>query len=92
MQSTYLVPLAIFIASSTICVAAHFLFAPLGHNLAYLFKTIGNYALLTLVVMFVFAVPQAKRVWVSLRLALPTIGSAEREISVNRFFHALHLL
>jgi len=92
MQSTYLVPLAIFFASSTICVAAHFLFAPLGQSLVYLLKTMGNYALLALVVGFVLAVPQAKSVWDSLRLALPVIGPAEREICVNRFFHALSLL
>jgi type II secretory pathway component PulF len=92
MRSTYLVPLGIFIGSSAICVAAHFMFAPLGHSLIYLVKTIADYVLLALVVMFVLAVPQAKRLWDRLRLALPTIGSAERDISINRFFHALHLL
>ena len=92
LRRTWLVPLMIFIACSMFTVAAYFYLLSFEAGLAYFFRTIRNYLVLAMVALVVAVLPGVKRYWDRLRLALPVIGEADREIAVNRFFHALHLL
>ena len=92
LRRTWLVPLMIFIACSAFTVAAYFYLESFEEGLTNLFRTIRNYLILALVALVVAVLPGVKRYWDRLRLALPVIGEADREIAVDRFFHALHLL
>lgn len=92
MRDTWLVPLCIIVAGSVFCSLAYFVFAPLSTALHYAADTILGYAVAALVVCVLFGLPRAKPILHGLRLAIPVVGSAERELALNRFFHAMSLL
>jgi type II secretory pathway component PulF len=51
-----------------------------------------TYAVAAVVVGTVLLVPQLKAVLDRVKLALPVVGPTERDLAVNRFFHALSLV
>ncbi|MFC1597533.1 hypothetical protein ACFL5Q_06310 [Planctomycetota bacterium] len=92
MRNTWLFPLVIVLAGSIVKMAAYAILAPPTETLAHLARTLTAYGLLAMVVAFVHLVPQARRVLDHMKLSLPVLGQAERELAVNRFFHSFNLL
>lgn len=91
-QNTWRVPLGVLLGGSVICGVAHLLLAPLPVTFAYILHTMGYYGVLAAFLAVAFWVPQAKRLVDGLKLVLPVIGPAERELAMSRFFHAMSLL
>lgn len=60
--------------------------------LAHLAGTAMFYSIVAIVVAFFLYVPDAKKIQDEVKLVLPVIGQAERELAMNRFFHAMSML
>lgn len=92
MRSLWLVPLVIFSVASILLIFAHFLLTPFFTAVKFLVRTVMRYAVAGAVVVLVLNVPQLRRLWEQLLLALPFVGPAARELAVNRFLHSLNLM
>lgn len=92
MRNTWLMPLCIMLAGSVVCAIGYALLAPLAATVAYVVRTLMFYALLAAAVWCVLCVPALRPIVDGMRLAIPGVGYAERELAVNRFFHAMSLL
>jgi type II secretory pathway component PulF len=91
-RNTWLVPLGIMLFGSAVCIVARLFRAPLSATIGYALETAEFYAVVAVVVVIVPRVPALDMVVAQLRLALPLIGPAERELAVNRFCHAMNML
>lgn len=91
-RNTWLVPLCIILFGSTFCIVAHLVFAPFSATIRYTIETIRSYAIVAAVVIAVRFVPWLNAIVARIRLTVPLIGPAERELAMNRFFHAMNLL
>jgi type II secretory pathway component PulF len=92
MRNLWLAPLAITLAGSAVGMAAHFCFAPVGVAVAFAARTLWGYVKLLAVIGLVYFAPPVKRLLDRLMLALPWISTIVRDLSVNRFFHAMNML
>ena len=92
MRNTWLAPLAIMLVGTAVCAAAHLMLASLGDALAYLAQAAKFYGTVAAILAIFVWVPQAKWIADALKLLLPAIGQAERELAMSRFFHAMNLL
>ncbi|HUY88056.1 MAG TPA: type II secretion system F family protein [Pirellulales bacterium] len=92
MRNTWLAPLSIMLAGSTVCAVAYLLLASLRAALAYVAHAAMFYGIIAAIVAIVLLIPQAKWIVDALKLLLPAIGQAERELAMSRFFHAMNLL
>lgn len=92
MRNTWLAPLAIMLFGTTVCTVAHLLLVSLRAAIGYLGHAAMFYGAIAAVMALIFCVPQAKSIVDALKLALPAIGRAERELAMSRFFHAMNLL
>lgn len=92
MRNTWLVPLGIMLCGSLISMVACLFLAPFRATLAYVADTAMFYGIVAVVAAIVLYVPDAKRILDELKLVLPLIGQAERELAMNRFFHAMNML
>lgn len=92
VRNTWLAPLAIMLAGSIVCAFANLMFAPFRVTLSYVAHAATFYGVIAAVIAVVLWVPPAKAIVDGLKLIVPVIGPAERELAMNRFFHALNLL
>lgn len=92
MRNTWLVPLCIMLAGSAVCALAYLVFAPFSATFAYVVRTVTFYGTIAVAVAAALCVPQIRAVVDQLKLVVPKIGPAERELAMNRFFHAMNLL
>lgn len=92
MRNTWLVPLCLMLGGTAVCTVAYVVLAPLALTMRYLLDSLMFYGVVAVGLWAVFYVPQVKPIVDQLKLAIPVIGSAERELTLNRFFHAMNLL
>lgn len=92
VRHTWLAPLAIMLAGSMVCAIAHLMLAPFQVTLSYVARAAMFYGVVAAAIAVTLWVPQARQLVDGLKLIVPVIGSAERELAMNRFFHALNLL
>ena len=92
MRNTWLAPLTILAAGSVILTVAHALLASPGAALRFAFHEITQYATAGVAAWFFFCTPQGGKLMDHVRLALPVLGPVERDLALNRFFHALGML
>lgn len=92
MRNTWLFPLIIVATGSLIKMAAYVVFAPVMVALVYAARTLLDYGIVAAVLYVVYKVPQAKSIVDRAKLLVPVLGQAERELAVNRFFHAFNLV
>ena len=92
MRNTWLVPLVMMLISTLICTAAYFTFAPVAVAFRYMESSMESYLLLGFAVGLAICVPPLRALCDQLRLFIPVIGPAERELTLNRFFNAMNLL
>ncbi len=71
---------------------AYLVFASVYEALAYVGRTLVSCAPAVAIVLVVLAVPQARAAIRQAVLYVPLIGPAQRDLSINRFFHVLCLL
>ena len=91
-RNTWLVPLCIMLFASAINIGAYLIFARFSAAVHYILGTAWFYAGIAAVVIAAKRVPVLKTVVARLRLMLPLIGAADRELAVDRFFHAMNVL
>ncbi len=92
MRNTWLVPLCILLAGAAASAMIYLVFAPLSVTFGYITRTATFYGTIAVVVAVAHYVPQIRAVVDQLKLVIPMIGPAERELAMNRFFHAMNLL
>jgi type II secretory pathway component PulF len=92
MRNMWLVPLCLMLADTVICSVAYFIMAPRAMANQYVADWLKFYAMTAIVVGAVSCVPPLRLLAENLRLILPVLGPAERELAVNRFFHVMSLL
>jgi type II secretory pathway component PulF len=92
MRDTWLVPLVLILSGNAISAIAYLIFAPFTVATRYIFDSITYYAVAAIIVWAALSVPELRAIVDRLILAVPFIGPAQRELAINRFFHALHLL
>ncbi len=92
VRNTWFVPLCIMAFCSAFGLVAHVLFAPLWTTLNYAMQLVKFYGNLAAAVWVAVNVPAVREVVDQLRLLIPFLGPAERELAINRFFHAMNLL
>ncbi|MFZ1137474.1 MAG: type II secretion system F family protein, partial [Candidatus Korobacteraceae bacterium] len=92
MRNMWFVPLCLMLAGTAFCTAAYCLVAPWAMTIDFIFDWLKFYAGLALAAAAFLFIPPFRELADSLRLFVPVIGPAERELSVNRFFHAMNLL
>jgi type IV pilus assembly protein PilC len=92
VRNTWFVPLCIMLFGSAFCVAAHLVFAPLSATFGYVIQTVKFYGTVAAAVLATMYVPELKALVDRLRLVIPLLGPAERELAINRFFHTMNLL
>ena len=92
MRNTWLAPMAIMLFGTMVCAIAHLLLASLHATFAYVAHAAMFYGVIAMLLALVLWVPQAKWIVDALKLALPAIGQAERELAMSRFFHSMNLL
>jgi type II secretory pathway component PulF len=77
---------------STICAVAYLLLASIPEAFAYIVEATMFYGTIAAVLALFVWVPQLKLMLEALKLLLPAVGQAERELAMSRFFHAMNLL
>ncbi len=92
MRNVWLYPLVIVVFGSIVKMSAYVVLAPVTLTLAYVARTAITYGTVALVLWFFLAVPWARLILDRVKLLLPVIGQVERELAVNRFFHAFNML
>lgn len=92
MRNTWLAPLAVVLVGSAICAVAHLLLASIRDAFIYVAEAAMFYGTIAAVLALFIWASQAKLVLEALKLVLPAIGQAERELAMSRFFHAMNLL
>ena len=92
MRNTWFVPLCLMFGGTGICAVAYLALAPIAIAMGYILDSLTFYGAIAGVVWAAFHVPRLRRIVDHLRLAIPVIGPAERELTMNRFFHAMNLL
>ena len=91
-RNIWLLPLAILVGFSLVGLVITAVVAPIWVALAHAGQELGRYAVLAAVVAVVLFVPEVRAVVDRVKLAIPVVGAIERDLAVNRFFHALHLV
>ena len=91
-RNTWLVPLCIMLFGSAINIGAYLIFARFSAAVYYILGTAWFYAGIAAVVIAARHAPVLKTVVARLRLANPLMGATDRELAVNRFFHAMNVL
>jgi type II secretory pathway component PulF len=91
MRNVWMYPLAILLTGTAIQFVAYLCLAPWRTTAAFFFTSVTSYAMIG-VIAFVAYSPLFKPLLDQLRLMLPIAGATERDIAVNRFFHALAML
>ena len=92
MRNMWFAPLCLLLADTVICTASDCFIAPLEMTIAYILGWLRFYAVLAAAVAAVVYVPPLRALAESVKLILPVIGPAERELTMNRFFHAMNVL
>ncbi len=92
MRNMWFVPLCLMLAGTGVCIVANCLIAPWRMTVEFVAGWLEFYAGLAIAAAAVIYVPPLRELADNLRLFLPIIGPAERELAVNRFFHAMNLL
>jgi type II secretory pathway component PulF len=92
VRNTWLVPLCLMLGGTGICIVAYLLLAPWAMAIQFIIDSVRFYAVVAIAVWAAYNVPPCRVLADSLRLALPVIGPADRELTINRFFHAMNLL
>jgi len=92
MRNTWLVPLCLILGGKGICMVAYWILAPWAMAIQYTIDSLMFCAVVAMAVWAAFYVPPCRALLDCVRLALPVIGPAERELTMNRFFHAMNLL
>lgn len=92
MRNTWLVPLCLMLGGTAISIAAYLLLAPRAIAIQFIVDSVRFYTVVAIAIWAVFYVPPCRTLADYARLALPVIGPAERELTMNRFFHAMNLL
>ena len=92
MRNMWLTPLCLTLAEMVICTAAYCFLAPWAMTIAYFVSWLKFYAILAAAVAAVIYVPPLRAMAETIRLSVPVIGPAERELTMNRFFHAMNVL
>jgi type II secretory pathway component PulF len=92
MRDTWLVPLGLVLGGTAICAIAYLVFAPLAVAMRYIVDSLTFYGVLAVIWWAAFRVHTIREMVDQLILVLPFIGPAERELTMNRFFHAMNLL
>jgi type II secretory pathway component PulF len=92
VRNTWFVPLCIMAFGSAFGLVAHMLFAPPWTAFHYALQLVKFYGILAAAVWAAVYVPAVREVVDQLRLMIPLLGTAERQLAFNRFFHAMNLL
>jgi type IV pilus assembly protein PilC len=92
MRNMWFAPLCLLLADTVICTAAYCFMAPWAMTFAYILEWLKFYVILAAAVAAVVYVPPLRTLAEHARLLLPIIGPAERELTMNRFFHAMNVL
>jgi MSHA biogenesis protein MshG len=92
MRNTWFVPLCLALSSTGICSVAYWTMAPRAMAIQFTLESLKFYAVLGVAVAAVVAIHPLRAIADYARLFLPVIGPAERELTINRFFHAMNLL
>jgi type II secretory pathway component PulF len=92
MRNTWLMPLCIMLAGSAVCAIGYALLAPLAATVNYVVRTLTFYSLLAAAIWCILYLPAVRPIVDGLRLVIPGVGQAERDLAINRFFHAMSLL
>jgi type IV pilus assembly protein PilC len=92
MRNTWFVPLCLIAAGTVFSAIAYLLLAPMATAMQYILSSLIFYGVTAAAVWMAFRVPQLRLIVDQLKLAIPVIGPAQRELTINRFFHALNLL
>ncbi len=92
MRDMWLVPLCLMLGGTVICVLAYCVLAPWQTAVQYIVNSLEFYTALAVAVAVVFWIPPLRALVETVKLAVPVIGPAERELTLNRFFHAMNLL
>ena len=92
MRNMWFAPLCLLLADTVICITAYCFIAPRAMTIAYVLDWLRFYAILAAAVAAVLYVPPLRFLAESVRLIVPIIGPAERELTMNRFFHAMNVL
>ncbi|MGO9112858.1 MAG: type II secretion system F family protein [Thermoguttaceae bacterium] len=92
IHNTWFVPLCLMLGGTGICIVAYWLLAPRAMAIQFVIDSVRFYAIVAIAIWAVFYVPPCRALAEYLRLALPVIGPAERELTMDRFFHAMNVL
>jgi len=92
MRNTWLVPLCLMLGGTAISVVAYWVLAPWAIAVGFTVDSLKFFAVAGVAVWAVFHVRPCRALAEYARLFLPVIGPAERELTMNRFFHAMNLL
>lgn len=92
LRNTWLVPLCLMLFGNGICTIAYGILAPPAATVNYVLGCLELYAVVAAAVAAAIWIPPLRALADPLRLAVPVIGPAERELTINRFFHAMNLL
>ncbi len=91
LRNLWLIPLAVALFGTVVRLGIYLYWAPWRAVASFLWGSITSYAALATVVL-VASSPPFKPAIDQLKLSLPFAGAIERQMSVNRFFHALAML
>ncbi len=91
VRNTWLIPLGLVIAGSAVKLLAHLVFGNWDELFRFLRGSLVNYALLGAVAWILFASP-FRLLFDHVKLVLPWVGAAERDLAVNRFFQVFAML
>jgi type II secretory pathway component PulF len=92
MRNMWFAPVCLLLADTAICITAYCIMAPRAMTIAYVLDWLKFYAILAAAVVAVIYVPPLRALAETIKLFLPVIGPAERELTMNRFFHAMNVL
>jgi type II secretory pathway component PulF len=92
MRNMWFAPLCLLLADTVICTVAYCFIAPWAMTFAYILEWLKFYTILAAAVAAVVYVPPLRELAEAIRLLVPVIGPAERELTMNRFFHAMNVL
>ncbi len=92
MRNTWFVPLCLMLGGTAICIVTYWFMAPWAMTIQYIIGSVRFFTIVAIGIWAVINVPFCRAAADYVRLLLPVIGPAERELTLNRIFHAMNLL
>lgn len=91
-RNIWLYPLIVILFGALVRIVAFFAFAPLWIATWYFIRTVVRYGLTAAAIAWMLVTPRGKLLVDRVKLTVPFCRDIERDLGLNRFFHAFNLL